>query len=95
MVSKEPAVCCCFFLKLSRGCFWKAHGSSLKLQGEEALRAAYRPEGLAYFIVRPGGLNNKDGGDCRIVIEQGELSAANQNKHGDLTVCSGSFALRA
>eukprot|EP00246_Nothoceros_aenigmaticus_P004830 TRINITY_DN16545_c0_g1_i1.p1 TRINITY_DN16545_c0_g1~~TRINITY_DN16545_c0_g1_i1.p1 ORF type:complete len:244 (-),score=45.21 TRINITY_DN16545_c0_g1_i1:102-833(-) len=45
--------------------YWKG-------KGEEALRAAYRSQDLAYFIARPGGLNNKAGGRKRIVLEQGD-----------------------
>jgi hypothetical protein len=42
------------------------------LQGEEAVRQAYRHEDLAYYIVRPGGLNNNLGGMQGLTIEQGK-----------------------
>lgn len=46
-----------------------------KIQGEEALRNAYRHEGLAYYIVRPGGLNDNLGGILGLTIEQGTFSS--------------------
>lgn len=50
-----------------------AVGSSymLPLQGEEAVRHAYRHEDLAYYIIRPGGLTNQLGGILGLSIEQG------------------------
>jgi nucleoside-diphosphate-sugar epimerase len=43
-----------------------------KFLGEEAVRQAYRHEDLAYYIVRPGGLNNNLGGLQGLTIEQGD-----------------------
>lgn len=42
-----------------------------KIQGEQAVRNAYRHEGLAYYIVRPGGLNDNLGGILGLTVEQG------------------------
>ena len=39
-----------------------------KLKGEDVLRAS----GLAYTIVRPGGLTNEPGGQSALVIDQGD-----------------------
>ena len=43
-----------------------------KLKGEDALRAS----GIAYTVVRPGGLLNAAGGDKDIVFEQGDTVSA-------------------
>eukprot|EP00850_Spirogloea_muscicola_P000009 SM000001S04411 [mRNA] locus=s1:38855:40835:+ [translate_table: standard] len=44
-----------------------------KFEGEKALKQSYKKRsGLSYYIVRPGGLNNKDGGQEGIMISQGD-----------------------
>nr|XP_024375045.1 uncharacterized protein At5g02240-like isoform X1 [Physcomitrium patens] len=43
-----------------------------KLKGEEAVRRAYRHEDLAYYIIRPGALNNNLGGVLGLRVEQGD-----------------------
>lgn len=52
-----------------------AFGSVLqwKLKGEHCVREAYRNlTDISYNIVRPGGLNNKEGGKYEIIVEQGD-----------------------
>lgn len=56
-----------FFQKLKRHLVFL----EFKIQGEQAVRNAYRHEGLAYYIVRPGGLNDNLGGILGLTIEQG------------------------
>eukprot|EP01018_Ginkgo_biloba_P039813 Gb_41706 [translate_table: standard] len=44
-----------------------------KLKGEDALRQAYnKHEHINYYIVRPGGLTNKQGGKRGIIADQGD-----------------------
>eukprot|EP00897_Mesotaenium_endlicherianum_P004362 jgi/Mesen1/3954/ME000209S02966 len=44
-----------------------------KVKGEESVREAYsKAEGLAYFIVRPGGLQNAAGGQHGLTVGQGD-----------------------
>ncbi|EFJ23867.1 hypothetical protein SELMODRAFT_271112 [Selaginella moellendorffii] len=44
-----------------------------KLKGEAAVKEAYsQHEELGYFIIRPGGLLNKEGGQYKIIAEQGD-----------------------
>jgi len=45
---------------------------SWKFKGEEALRAS----GVAYTIVRPGGLTNAPGGEFEVVFRQGDKEAS-------------------
>ena len=40
-----------------------------KLMGEEALRRS----GLDYTIIRPGGLTDKPGGQCGLIVSQGDM----------------------
>jgi nucleoside-diphosphate-sugar epimerase len=44
-----------------------------KLKGEEALKEAYKKhEHISYYIIRPGGLTNREGGKHGIVVDQGD-----------------------
>ncbi|XP_057816930.2 uncharacterized protein LOC131030220 isoform X2 [Cryptomeria japonica] len=44
-----------------------------KLKGEKALRGAYKKsKNIDYYIVRPGGLTNKEGGKHGLIVDQGD-----------------------
>lgn len=55
---------------------------------EKALREAYKEhDELAYYIVRPGGLNDKEGGQHGIVFEQGDTGMGSIARRDVATVC--------
>ncbi|CAM6085541.1 unnamed protein product [Calypogeia fissa] len=58
-----------------------------KLKAEKALRKEYKThDDLAYYIVRPGGLNNNEGGKSGIRIEQGDIGTGNIPRRDVATV---------
>lgn len=58
-----------------------------KLKAEKALREEFAThDDLAYYIVRPGGLNNNEGGKVGIVIEQGDKGTGSISRRDVATV---------
>lgn len=58
-----------------------------KLKAEKALRQEYTThDDLAYYIVRPGGLNNNEGSKSGICIEQGDTGMGSISRRDVATV---------
>ncbi len=55
------------------------------------MRQAYRHEDLAYYIVRPGGLNNNLGGMQGLTIEQGTSSRLTLSQKQEILVMELAF----
>lgn len=59
-----------------------------KSLAEKSLRDAYRQhDDLAYYIVRPGGLNDKEGDHHGIIFDQGDTSLGSITRRDVATVC--------
>ncbi|GAQ84203.1 hypothetical protein KFL_001800110 [Klebsormidium nitens] len=43
-----------------------------KLLGENYLRKTYGRDGLGYYVIRPGGLNDNEGAKAGIIMDQGD-----------------------
>nr|ADE76544.1 unknown [Picea sitchensis] len=51
----------------------KLSEAAASAMGEEALREAYKKhEYISYYIIRPGGLTNEEGGKHGIIVDQGD-----------------------
>ncbi|KAL3676387.1 hypothetical protein R1sor_026335 [Riccia sorocarpa] len=62
--------------------------AAVEARAEKALREAFKEhDELAYYIVRPGGLNNKEGGQHGIVVEQGDTGMGSITRQDVATVC--------